>query len=105
MPLKLRDRILGWSIATTLIIVLAVVLLVDNIFRNTIRDTLEESLRSGARLAGELQSSRMDAWITDVTEQTYNNVSPGAISHQGTGTLTMRGAVIQDVVQAAISAQ
>jgi signal transduction histidine kinase len=66
VPLKLRDRILGWSIATTLIIVLAVVLLVDNIFRNTIRDTLEESLRSGARLAGELQSSRMDAWITDV---------------------------------------
>jgi signal transduction histidine kinase len=66
VPLKLRDRILGWSIATTLIIVLAVVLLVDSIFNNTIRATLEESLGSGARLAGELQRSRFDGWITDV---------------------------------------
>ncbi len=46
-----------------------------------------------------------DAWITDVTEQTYNDVSPGAISHQGTGTLTLRGAVIQDVVHAGIGSQ
>lgn len=66
MPLKLRDRILSWSIGTTLIIVLAVVLLVDSIFRTTIRDTLQESLLAGARLAGELQSSRTDDWITDV---------------------------------------
>ena len=66
MPLKLRDRILSWSIATTLIIVLAVVLLVDSIFRTTIRQTLEESLGSGARLAGELHRSRVDGWITDV---------------------------------------
>jgi signal transduction histidine kinase len=66
VPLKLRDRILSWSIATTLIIVFAVVVLVDSIFGNTIRDTLRESLLSGARLAGELQRSRMDEWITDV---------------------------------------
>jgi signal transduction histidine kinase len=66
VPLKLRDRILSWSIATTLIIVLAVVLLVDSIFGNTIRATLRESLLSGARLAGELQRARMGDWITDV---------------------------------------
>jgi signal transduction histidine kinase len=66
VPLKLRDRILGWSIATTLIIVLVVVVLVDSIFRTTIRQTLEESLGSGARLAGELHRSTVDDWITDV---------------------------------------
>ena len=66
MAFKLRDRILSWSIASTLIIVLAVIVLVDSFFRNTIRATTEESLVSGARLAGELHRSRVDAWITDV---------------------------------------
>ena len=66
MAFKLRDRILSWSIASTLIIVLAVLLLVDSFFSNTIRTTTEESLVSGARLAGELHRSRVDGWIDDV---------------------------------------
>ena len=66
MAFKLRDRILSWSIASTLIILLAVLILVDSFFSNTIRATTEESLVSGARLAGELHRSRVDGWITDV---------------------------------------
>jgi signal transduction histidine kinase len=63
---KLRDRILGWSIASTLVIVASVLLLVDSFFNKTIRATTEESLVSGARLAGELHRSRVESWITDV---------------------------------------
>lgn len=66
MAFKLRDRILGWSIASTLIIVLAVLVLVDSFFSNTLRATTEESLVSGARLAGELHRTRVDGWIQDV---------------------------------------
>jgi len=41
---KLRDRILSWSIASTLLIVLVVLLLVDSVFGTTIRRTVEENL-------------------------------------------------------------
>ncbi len=68
MGSKLRDRILTWSIASTLVIVLVVLLLVDSVFQNTIRGRLEENLRSGAGLVGELRRSRVDAWITEVAE-------------------------------------
>lgn len=68
MALKLRDRILTWSIASTLVIMLVVLLLVDSIFQSTIRSTLEENLRSGTGLVGELRRSRVDAWITEIVE-------------------------------------
>ena len=66
MAFKLRDRILTWSIASTVLIVLVVLLLVDTVFGNTIRRTAEENLATGAGLVGELRRARVDGWITQV---------------------------------------
>ena len=66
MSLTLRERILAWSIGSTVVIVLAVLFLADSFFRTTIRTTLEENLRSGARLAAELRESEVGDWIAEV---------------------------------------
>ena len=65
MASKLRDRILSWSIASTVLIVLAVVLLVDNVFGTTIRRTVDENVATGAGLDAEVSladGSKPNKW-------------------------------------------
>ena len=63
MTLSLRQRILWWSVASTLVIVLAVFFFVDRSFRTTIRAGLEENVAAGARLAAELQRSEVEEGV------------------------------------------
>ena len=60
MSLSLRQRILWWSGASTIVIVLAAFLLVDGIIRRTIERDQRENLIAGARLVSELQASEID---------------------------------------------
>lgn len=60
MTLSLRQRILWWSVGSSLIILLAVFLLVDEVFRDTILTDQHENLISGTRLAGQLQESELN---------------------------------------------
>ena len=59
MTLSLRQRILWWSVASSLVILLAAFLFVDEAFRGTILADQRENLVSGTRLAEELQRSEM----------------------------------------------
>ncbi len=79
MSLSLRQRILAWSGASTLVIVLTVFLFVDSSFRTTIRSDLEENLSSGARLSAELSASRMGERIRDVATVALNPLVKGAV--------------------------
>ena len=63
MALSLRRRILWWSVASTLIIVLAAFLLVDGIIRSTIERDQRETLGAGARLASQLQTIAVDDYL------------------------------------------
>lgn len=59
MPLSLRQRILWWSVASILVVLLTVFLLVDTVFRGTILDDQRENLLAGMRLLQELQQSEV----------------------------------------------
>ena len=59
MTLSLRQRILWWSVASSLVILLVAFLFVDEAFRATILTDQRENLVSGTRLAAELQRSEM----------------------------------------------
>ena len=59
MTLSLRQRILWWSVASSLVILLVAFLFVDEAFRGTILTDQRENLVSGTRLAEELQHSEM----------------------------------------------
>ena len=59
MTLSLRQRILWWSVASSLVILLVAFLFVDEAFRGTILTDQRENLVSGTRLAEELQRSEM----------------------------------------------
>ena len=63
MALSLRRRILWWSVASTLVIVLAAFLLVDGIIRNTIGSDQRENLVAGTRLVSQLQASAVDEYL------------------------------------------
>lgn len=60
MTLSLRQRILWWGVASTLVILLVVFVVVDRSLRSTIRTGLEESVVSAARFAAELQRSEVE---------------------------------------------
>jgi signal transduction histidine kinase len=60
MSLSLRQRILWWSVASTLVVLLATFLSVDNVFRNTILEDQRENLLAGTRLLQELQQSEIE---------------------------------------------
>jgi signal transduction histidine kinase len=59
MTLSLRQRILWWSVASSLVILLVAFLFVNEAFRSTILADQRENLVSGTRLAQELQASEM----------------------------------------------
>lgn len=79
MSLSLRQRILAWSGASTLVIVLTVFLFVDSAFRTMIRSDLEENLSSGVRLAAELRASQMGELIREVATVALNPLVKGAV--------------------------
>jgi signal transduction histidine kinase len=66
MTLSLRQRILWWSVASSLAILLVAFVLVDEAFRSTILTDQRENLESGTRLAEELQRSEMDASLDHI---------------------------------------
>ncbi|MEX2583198.1 MAG: HAMP domain-containing sensor histidine kinase [Gemmatimonadota bacterium] len=66
MSLSLRQRILWWSLASTLLILLSAFFFVDGTFQSTILRGQEESLVAGSRLMSELQ----DAEIAEGLDQT-----------------------------------
>lgn len=66
MSLSLRQRILWWSVANTLVVLLAAFLVVDTVFRNTILDDQRENVLAGTRLLQELQQSEVQQ-LQDLT--------------------------------------
>src|SRR5690349_22159059 len=66
MTLSLRQRILWWSVASSLAILLVAFLFVDEAFRETILTDEREKLVSGTRLAEELQQSEVGASLDHV---------------------------------------
>ena len=60
MVLSLKQRILWWSAASTLFIILAVFLFVDRALRNTIRSDLEENVVGGVPFAVALHRAEVD---------------------------------------------
>lgn len=66
MALSLRQRILWWSVASTLVVLLATFLSVDTVFRNTILSDQRENLLAGTRLLQELQQSEVQQ-LQDLT--------------------------------------
>lgn len=66
MALSLRQRILWWSVASTLVVLLAAFLFVDNVFRSTILADQRENLLAGTRLLEELQQSEVQQ-LQDLT--------------------------------------
>ncbi|MGH7477323.1 MAG: ATP-binding protein [Longimicrobiales bacterium] len=60
MTLSLRQRILWWSVASTLLIMLPAFLLVDEIIGSTIERDERENVIAAARLLVELQGSEVD---------------------------------------------
>ena len=63
MALSLRRRILWWSVASTLVIVLAAFLIVDGIIRRTIARDQRETLIAAARLVEQLQALTVDDYL------------------------------------------
>ena len=63
MALSLRRRILWWSVASTLVIVLAAFLIVDGIIRRTIARDQRETLIAAARLVEQLQALTVDDFL------------------------------------------
>lgn len=60
MVLSLKQRILWWSTASTLFIILAVFLFVDRALRTTIRSDLEENVAAGVPFAVALHRAEVD---------------------------------------------
>lgn len=61
MTFSLRQRILWWSVLSSLVILLVTFLFVDEAFRSTILADQRENIAAGARLAAELQDSEIGA--------------------------------------------
>lgn len=67
MPtLSLRQRILWWSVASTLTVLLAAFLFVDTVFRSTILEDQRENVLAGTRLLQQLQQSEVEE-LRDLT--------------------------------------
>ena len=60
MVLSLKQRILWWSVASTLLILLVVFLFVDRALRNTIRSDLAESVAGGVPFTVALHEAEVD---------------------------------------------
>src|SRR5688500_19828782 len=87
MSLSLRQRILWWSVASSLTILLVVFLFVDEAFRNTILRDQQENLVSGTRLLAQLQSAEVDASLDRTAGHAMAPTLRAAIETADSGTI------------------
>jgi signal transduction histidine kinase len=87
MTLPLGRRILAWSSASTLLVLVAVSATVDGRFRTQIRFDLEENLAAGGRLAHDLREQHLTERIDAVAALAQNPVLRGSVDTRDPNTV------------------
>jgi signal transduction histidine kinase len=87
MTSSLGRRILAWSSATTLLVLLAVFAVVDSRFRTQIRVDLEENLVASGRLALELRDHHLTERLDAVAALAQNPVLRGSVDTRDRNTV------------------
>jgi signal transduction histidine kinase len=87
MTLPLGRRILAWSSASTLLVLVAVSATVDGRFRTQIRNDLEENLAAGGRLAHDLRQQHFTERLDAVAALAQNPVLRGSVDTRDANTV------------------
>ena len=87
MTLPLGRRILAWSSASTLLVLVAVSATVDGRFRTQIRHDLEENLAAGGRLAHDLREQHLMERLDAVAALAQNPVLRGSVDTRDPNTV------------------